>query len=67
MPGACALPNIIMKKSLFNKKLTLSESAAMFWYVFEGEMDWKKVFAAAAGWEKEEMEEDPLTLGQYVS
>lgn len=56
-----------MKRSLINKRLTASESAALFWFVFEGEKDWKKVYMAAAGWTDEEAEQDPLLLGQYTS
>ena len=39
----------------------------MFWYVFEGETDWKRVYMAAAGWTEEDAEADPVHLGQYLS
>lgn len=52
---------------LNKKKLLPTETAALFMYVFEGETDWKKVFAAAADWTEEEMEENPLKLTQYTS
>lgn len=55
------------KRSLQNKTLTPSEAAALFWYVFEGETDWKKVYMAAAGWTEEDAEADPVHLGQYLS
>lgn len=55
------------RRSLQNKTLTPSEAAALFWYVFDGESDWKKVYMAAAGWTEEEAQADPVRLGQYVS
>lgn len=56
-----------MKKYLINKSLTAAEAAALFWYVFEGEKDWKRIYMAAADWSEEDVQNDPTHFGQYVS
>lgn len=56
-----------MKKYLINKTLTAAEAAALFWFVFEGETDWKRIYMAAAGWTEEDAQNDPVHLGQYLA
>lgn len=54
-------------RSVINKELSVSEQAAIYWAVFGGETDWKRVYMAAAGWNETEAEENTLTLAQYTS
>lgn len=56
-----------MATYILNKKLTDSETAVIFWQIFGGEKDFKRLYMAASGMTEKEAEENPLLLTQYTS